>query len=92
MHVQLTWSGCGGQRASAALLVRQLECHAVRRVAVCSACHHQTSVTTGTILEKTRTLLTTWFEGAWHLTTAKNGLSAKTLERTLGTNYFSATL
>jgi transposase-like protein len=31
--------------------------------------------------------LTTWFEAAWHLTTAKNGLSAKTLERTLGTQY-----
>lgn len=54
---------------------------------VCSACRHQTSVTTGTILEKTRTPLTTWFEAAWHLTTAKNGLSAKTLERTLGTSY-----
>jgi len=26
---------------------------------------------------KTRTPLTTWFEAAWHLTTAKNGLSAK---------------
>ena len=31
---------------------------------VCSACRHQTSVTTGTILEKTRTPLTTWFEAA----------------------------
>ena len=31
--------------------------------------------------------MTTWFEAAWHLTTAKNGLSAKTLERTLGTSY-----
>jgi len=41
----------------------------------------------GTILEKTRTPLTTWCEAAWHVTTAKNGLSAKTLERTLGTRY-----
>lgn len=57
---------------------------------VCTACRHQTSVTTGTILEKTRTPLTTWFEAAWHLTTAKNGLSAKTLERTLGTSYRTA--
>jgi transposase-like protein len=31
--------------------------------------------------------LTTWFEAAWHVTTAKNGLSAKTLARTLGTRY-----
>jgi transposase-like protein len=54
---------------------------------VCPTCRHQTSVTAGTILDKTRTPLTTWFEAAWHMTTAKNGLSAKTLERTLGTSY-----
>jgi transposase-like protein len=57
---------------------------------VCTACRHQTSVTSGTILDKTRTPLTTWFEAAWHLTTAKNGLSAKTLERTMGTSYRTA--
>ena len=57
---------------------------------VCPACRHQTSVTAGTILDKTRTPLTTWFEAAWNLTTAKNGLSAKTLERTLGTSYRTA--
>ena len=54
---------------------------------VCPACRHQTSVTAGTIFDKTRTPLTMWFEAAWHVTTAKNGLSAKTLERTLGTHY-----
>jgi len=47
-------------------------------------------VTAGTILDKTRIPLTTWFEAAWHLTTAKNGVSAKTLERTLGTSYRTA--
>ncbi len=54
---------------------------------VCSSCRHQSSVTSGTILDKTRTPLTVWFEAAWHLTTAKSGLSAKTLERTIGTRY-----
>lgn len=54
---------------------------------VCRSCRYQGSVTAGTILDKTRTPLTIWFEAAWHLTTAKNGLSAKTLERTLGTRY-----
>lgn len=54
---------------------------------VCRSCCYQGSVTAGTILDKTRTPLTIWFEAAWHLTTAKNGLSAKTLERTLGTRY-----
>jgi transposase-like protein len=54
---------------------------------VCAACRHQSSICAGTILDKTRTPLTTWFEAAWHVTTAKNGMSAKTLERTLGTSY-----
>lgn len=54
---------------------------------VCPICRYQTSVTAGTIFDKTRTPLTTWFEAAWHVTTAKNGMSAKTLERTLGTSY-----
>lgn len=54
---------------------------------VCSLCRHQTSITAKTIFDKTRTPLTTWFEAAWHMTTAKNGMSAKTLQRTLGTSY-----
>jgi transposase-like protein len=54
---------------------------------VCAKCRHQTTVTSGTILDKTRTELMIWFEAAWHVTTAKNGVSAKTLERTLGTSY-----
>ena len=57
---------------------------------VCRRCRHQASVTAGTILEKTRSPLTTWFEAAWLVTTAKNGLSAKTLERTLGVSYRTA--
>lgn len=54
---------------------------------VCPACRHQASITAKTIFDKTRTPLTTWFEAAWHMTTAKNGMSAKTLQRTLGTSY-----
>jgi transposase-like protein len=57
---------------------------------VCSSCRHQASVTAKTIFDKTRTPLTTWFEAAWHMTTAKNGMSAKTLQRTLGTSYRAA--
>lgn len=53
----------------------------------CPICRYQTSVSAGTIFDKTRTSLTTWFEAAWHVSTAKSGMSAKTLERTLGTSY-----
>jgi transposase-like protein len=64
--------------------------HQTRGRLVCTTCRHQTSVTAGTIMDKTRTPLTTWFEAAGHLTTAKNGISAKTLERTLGISYRTA--
>jgi len=56
----------------------------------CPLCRSKVTVTAGTLFEKTRTPLTTWFDAAWHVTTAKNGLSAKTLERTLGTSYHVA--
>jgi len=64
--------------------------HQTRGRLVCPKCRYQTSATRGTIFSKTRTPLTTWFEAAWHMTTAKNGLSAKTLQRTLGTSYRTA--
>ena len=31
---------------------------------LCSSCRHQTAVTAGTVFDKTRTPLTTWFEAA----------------------------
>ena len=54
---------------------------------VCPNCRHQCTVTAGTIFDKTRTPLTAWFDAAWHVSTAKNGLSAKTLERMMGVSY-----
>jgi len=64
--------------------------HQTRGRLVCRNCRRQTSATRGTIFDKTRTPLTVWFETAWLMTTAKNGLSAKTLNRTLGTSYGTA--
>jgi len=57
---------------------------------VCPACRHQCTVTAGTIFDKTRTPLTAWFDAAWHVTAAKNGMSAKTLERMMGVSYHVA--
>ncbi len=58
-----------------------------RKRLVCPACRHQCRVTAGTIFDKTRTPLTTWFDAAWHVSTAKNGMSARTLERMMGVSY-----
>lgn len=50
----------------------------------CEGCRRRISVTAGTIFHRTRTPLTVWFAVAWHMTSAKNGVSAKTLQRLLG--------
>jgi transposase-like protein len=57
---------------------------------VCPSCRHQCTVTAGTLFDKTRTPLTAWFDAAWHVTTAKNGMSAKTLEQVMGVSYHVA--
>ena len=48
----------------------------------CEGC--RVSVTAGTIFHRTRTPLTVWFAVAWYMTSAKSGVSAKTLHRLLG--------
>ena len=50
----------------------------------CRACHHQTSLTSGTIFHKTRLPIRVWFRAMWLVCTQKTGLSAAGLQRTLG--------
>ena len=50
---------------------------------MCAACGHRTSVTAGTIFDKTRTPLTVWFTACWSFATAKDGISALSLQRSL---------
>jgi len=49
----------------------------------CSACEARTSVTAGTIFDRTRTPLTVWFHACWLFATGKDGISAQSLQRTL---------
>lgn len=51
---------------------------------VCRACKFQSTVTAGTIFEKTRTPLRVWLAGAWYLTNQKHGANALGLQRVLG--------
>ena len=46
-------------------------------------CRCRTSVTAGTIFERTRTPLTVWFQAAWLFATSKDGVSALALKRQL---------
>ncbi|MGH9278643.1 MAG: IS1595 family transposase, partial [Acidimicrobiales bacterium] len=49
----------------------------------CGACDGRTSVTAGTIFDKTRTPLTVWFTACWLFATQKDGVSAQSLQRAL---------
>ena len=49
----------------------------------CAACHGRTSVTAGTIFDRTRTPLTVWFTACWLFATQKDGISAQSLQRSL---------
>jgi transposase-like protein len=51
---------------------------------MCKDCRHQSTVTAGTIFDKTRTPLRVWLAAAWYLTNQKQGVSALGLQRVLG--------
>ena len=53
-----------------------------QRLWQCAGCRHQTSVTAGTILHKSRTPLTVWFWAAYWMATDKRGVSALTAAAT----------
>lgn len=50
----------------------------------CADCGHQTSLTSGTVLEKTRKPLKMWFRAIFEMTTRRTGISAKDLQRLMG--------
>ncbi len=50
----------------------------------CADCSHQTSLTSGTILEKTRKPLKMWFRAVFEISTRRTGISAKDLQRIMG--------
>jgi transposase-like protein len=66
---------CGNRRAYELVKLRRWQC---------TSCRHQSSLTAGTILHNTKTLLTVWFWAAYLMTTDKRGVSALLLQRQLG--------
>jgi len=50
---------------------------------MCGECGGRTSITAGTIFERTRTPLTVWFTACWLFASGKDGISALSLKRTL---------
>jgi len=56
----------------------------------CTNCHHQTTVTSGTVFEKTRTKLLKWFWAIFLIAHDKRGVSATYLASELGIAYQTA--
>ncbi len=50
----------------------------------CAECGHQTSLTSGTVLERTKKPLKVWFRAVFEISSRKNGISAKELQRIMG--------
>lgn len=50
----------------------------------CGDCGHQTSLTSGTLLEKTKKPFKVWFRAIFEISSRRNGISAKDLQRIMG--------
>ena len=73
---------CGGQHEPVRLRTRAL--------LQCRHCHHQASLTAGTLFEATKLPLATWFLAMFLLTQQQNGIAALELKRHLGVAYLTA--
>ncbi len=51
---------------------------------LCCGCRRQTSPTAGTVLDKTRLPLSKWLQAIWYVTEETGGVSALSLQRSLG--------
>lgn len=58
----------------------------------CRHCNHQTSVTAGTVMHRTRVPLVKWFWAMYLMSHDKRGCSAKQIERELSLGYATAWL
>ena len=78
-----TWSGCAGLAGLHARRVVTLAAGLGDGRRECGGCGRRTSVTAGTVFDRMHTPLTVWFHACWLFATAKDGISAQYLQRTL---------
>ncbi len=58
--------------------------HGSRGRWICRHCRHQSTVTAGTVFDKTRTPLRSWLAAVWYIVNQKQGVTALGLQRVLG--------
>lgn len=61
-----------------------------RKAYACQECGHHVYPCAGTIFHKSSTKLTKWFHAMYLMTSTRNGVAAKELERQLGVTYKTA--
>lgn len=66
--------------------------YAARHIYECTECHHQTSLTSGTIMQDTKLPLLVWIFMIYLICDSSNGISALELSRKVGISVKSATL
>jgi transposase-like protein len=82
--VWTTWSGYGGPAGFVCPVCSHAGGWRLRDGRfMCGGCGGRTSVTAGTIFERTRTPLTVWLTACWLFASGKDGISALSLKRTL---------
>ena len=62
-----------------------------RRLVECSSCHHETSITSGTIFHGSRKPLILWFNVIWQFVSQKTGSSAMNLKDSMGFGSYQTT-
>jgi hypothetical protein len=65
---------------------------AARELVECCACHHQASITAGTVFHRRRTPLWKWFWAAYQLAQDKKGVAAIELAKQVAVSYTTAWL
>ena len=74
----------GGEPACAKCQSKRVWSERQGRRFECAGRGHQTSLTSGTVLEKTRKPLKVWFRAVFEISTRRTGISAKDLQRIMG--------
>lgn len=62
-----------------------------RNLMGCASCHHETSITSGTIFHKSRKPLILWFNVIWQFVSQKTGSSAMDLKEAMGFGSYQTT-
>src|SRR4051795_13305758 len=95
---RIVWRSCSsavGPAVASALPAARLAVPALNsrpRLYECLDCGRQTSITAGTVMQRSKLHLTTWFWAAHLMATHSNGMSARQLEDQLGVTYKTAWL